>query len=68
VTEQRPGQSTTPASAGEERQVSQGPSGSAGTEDLGGADAIPDTPDKDFAEDADGSRPERRGSALPTTE
>jgi hypothetical protein len=65
VTEQRPSQPETPASADEDRQVSQGPSGSAGVEDLGGADAVPDTPDKDFGEDADGEPPERRGSALP---
>ena len=45
----------------ESGQVSTGPSGLAGgPEQLGGADAVPDTPDKNFSED---SRAKGRGSS-----
>jgi len=41
-----------PASTSSAGQVSEGPSGFAdGPEHLGGADAVPDTPDQNFGED-----------------
>lgn len=64
MTEQLSGQTGSPESPDEDLQVSQGPSGSLGSERSGGADAVPDTPDNNFTDDADAEQPERRGSAL----
>lgn len=62
VTDQRPDRQDD-TEADERGQISEGPSGLAGgPEQLGGADAVPDTPDKNFPEDS--SSP-GRGSALP---
>jgi hypothetical protein len=62
VNQPQPGQRRQDPDSG--AQVSQGPSGDIGAEGLGGADAVPDTPDMNFAEDADDRRPDRRGAAL----
>ena len=60
MSDQQPSQGA-PEREHESEQVSTGPSSLAGgPEQLGGADAVPDTPDKNFPED---SRAPGRGSS-----
>lgn len=62
MTQSEANQSRSDADSG--GQVSQGPSGLNGAEDLGGADAVPDTPDTNFHQDTTDTEPDRRGAAL----